>query len=88
MFGPAEGEGRAGSDATVVIMCHPENHDAPQRIRTWDDGRVFFNYVPVQETGWGLKPGENATLRYRIIILDGRPDEKDLEKRWKAYTGE
>ena len=88
MFGPAEGEGKAGSDATVVIMCHPENHDAPQRIRTWDDGRVFFNYVPVQETGWALQPGENATLRYRIVILDGRPDEKDLEKRWKDYTGE
>jgi hypothetical protein len=83
MHGPAE-EAK-GEDATVAILCHPKNHDAPQRIRTWDNGKVFFNYVPVQETGWSIQPGKSITLRYRIVILDGSADAKAIEARWKAY---
>ena len=86
MFGPAEVEGKPGADATLTILCHPDNHDAPQRIRTWNDGRIFFNYVPVQETAWKLGPGESTTLRYRIVISDGKPDADALEKRWKGYA--
>ena len=85
MSGPAEkGDGK---DATVAILCHPENHDAPQRIRTWDKGPVFFNYVPVQETAWKIAPGESATLRYRLVIADGDPDAKAIEAAWKGYAG-
>ena len=83
MHGPAEkGKGR---DATVAIFCHPKNHDAPQRIRTWDSGKMFFNFVPVQETGWSIQPGKSITLRYRIIISDGISNAKNLEHRWEAY---
>ena len=83
MHGPAE-KGK-GMDATVAILCHPKNHDAPQRIRTWDNGKVFFNYVPIQETGWSIQPGKSITLRYRIVILDGKAGAKALETRYKKY---
>jgi len=83
MHGPAE-KGK-GKEATVAVLCHPKNHDAPQRIRTWDNGKVFFNYVPVQETGWSIQPGKSITLRYRIVILDGKNDAKAVEALWKAY---
>ena len=85
MFGPAEnGDGK---DATVLILCHPENHDAPQHIRTWDKGEVFFNYVPTQETDWSIEPKQTIILRYRIVILDGRVEEvAALESRWNAYS--
>ncbi|MBG28815.1 MAG: hypothetical protein CMI31_02275 [Opitutae bacterium] len=84
MHGPAE-EGK-GEDATVAILCHPKNHDAPQRIRTWDNGKIFFNYVPIQETGWSIQPGKSITLRYRIVIFDGKSGNKAIETRWKAYN--
>ena len=84
MHGPAE-NGK-GKDATVAILCHPKNHDAPQRIRTWDNGKIFFNYVPIQETGWSIQPGKSITLRYRIVILDGKAKAKAIETRWKAYN--
>ncbi len=88
MFGPAENADGESADqlATVAILCHPTNHDAPQRIRTWDNGKVFFNYVPVQETGWKIAPGETVTLRYRIIIFDGKADDDAIEARWKVYA--
>lgn len=86
MFGPAENGN--GEDATVVILCHPKNHDAPQHVRTWDNGKMFFNYVPIQETGWEIKAGETATMKYRLVIFDGKPGTDAIEARWKAYAGE
>lgn len=84
MFGPVEGG--AGQVATVAVLGHPSNHDAPQRLRTWDNGKIFLNYVPIQETAWEIKPGETATMRYRLVIIDGQPDAKAIESRWKAYA--
>lgn len=81
MHGPTD-----KGEATVTIFCHPKNHDAPQHVRTWDDGRVFFNYVPIQETGWEIKAGETITLRYRLIISDGKADAAGLESRWQRYA--
>ena len=89
MGGPAEAgpDGRGkGKPATVVILCHPENRDAPQRIRTWDNGKVFFNYVPTQETAWSIQPGQSHLLRYRLLIFDGNPAPKQIEAHWKTYA--
>lgn len=81
MFGPT-----AKGDATVTIFCHPKNHDAPQHIRTWDDGKIFFNYVPIQESAWEIKAGETIQQRYRLVIADGKTDAKELEARWQRYA--
>lgn len=76
-------------DATVAILGHPSNHDAPQRLRTWNkdhDGAIFFNFVPIQETAWAIPPGQEITLRYQVITLDGKPDAANLDARWKAFA--
>lgn len=81
MWGPtAEGE------ATVAIMDHPGNHDAPQRMRVWPDGKVFFNFVPTQETGWSIAPGVTETLRYRVVVSDGRPSPTELNETWQHFA--
>jgi len=86
MFGPT-----AKGDATVAILCHPGNHDAPQRMRIWppdtNNGAIFFNYVPIQETGWQLEPGKPVTMRYRILVSDARPDPKAIDAAWGRYSG-
>ncbi|MDZ4286337.1 MAG: PmoA family protein [Prosthecobacter sp.] len=81
MHGPT-----AKGDATVTVFGHAKNHDAPQHLRTWDDGKIFFNYVPIQETPWEIKAGETITQRYRLIIADTKPDAKDLDARWQRYA--
>lgn len=83
MFGPTE-----QGDATLAILCHPENRDAPQRMRVWPDGKVFFNYVPIQETGWALKPNEPSTMRYRVVISDGKANADHLNAFWNQYSKE
>lgn len=86
MFGPTD-----QGDATVAILGHPSNHDAPQRLRTWGpknhNGAIFFNFVPIQETAWAIGPGEEITLRYQVITSDGKPDSIDPEARWKIFAG-
>lgn len=84
-WGPTE----AGS-ATLVILSHPENHDAPQRMRIWPEtshnGAVFFNWVPVQEFDWSLDPGVEHRFDYRLLVMDGKPDVKKIQRAWSAYS--
>ena len=84
MFGPTEESGK--SPATVAILCHPSNQDAPQRLRTWDNGKMFFNYVPVQEFPWSRQPGKPETLRYRLLISDGMPNKDAIENHFQTYS--
>ena len=83
--GPAE-----KGNALVVILCHPDNRDAPQRMRIWPpdshDGAVFFNYVPIQETAWELKPGEPSSMRYRLIVSDEKMNAGKINALWKQFA--
>lgn len=85
VYGPTE-----VGDATVVFMGHPENHDAPLRQRIWpessNNGAIFFNYVPIQEFPWSLEPGNPSEMKFRILVSDGRPDTKQIESAWEAYS--
>lgn len=81
MFGPT-----AGGDATVSILCHADNFDAPQRMRIWDNGKIFFNYVPIQEHSWRLEPAEATIMRYRIVVSDGKPDADRINRWWSNYS--
>lgn len=85
VFGPTE-----MGDATIVFMGHPDNHDAPLRQRIWPDttnnGAIFFNYVPIQESAWSLEPGVPSEMRFRILVEDEKPDVVRIEKHWNAYS--
>lgn len=89
MYGP--GTEKEGAEmATIGILCHRDNHDFPQRMRVWpptsNDGRIFFNYVPIQQTGWSIRPGQTSLMRYRLIVADGPPDTDQLNGRWEAFV--
>jgi hypothetical protein len=79
-------------NALVAILCHPANHDAPQRMRIWPasshDGAIFFNYVPAQENPWKLTPKELNKFSYKIIISDSKMDKKMIESAWLKYAVE
>lgn len=76
--------------AALTILGHPANRDAPQRQRIWpaatDHGAIFFNFVPIQETGWALEPGKPCTMRYRLVVSAGTPDKEQLEGWFETYV--
>ena len=77
-------------DATLAILSHPDNHDSPQRMRIWpetsNNGAIFFNWVPVQESDWSLEPGVKNQFNYRLLVMDGKPDKRLIERAWNAYS--
>ena len=78
------GPTKAG-EATLVFLGSPANHDAPQRLRTWPDGKMFLNWVPIQEKPFAIGAGDSVTWEFRLIVLDGLPSEGDLASWWKGY---
>ena len=87
MSGPGEA---TKHPAMLAILCHPENHDFPQRMRVWPpkthNGAIFFNYVPIQENGWAIEPGQTSVMRYRLVVADEKPKPADLNRRWQRYA--
>lgn len=80
IFGPTD-----KGDATITMMGHPKNFDAPQRLRTWPDGKVFLCWTPIQEKGLVIQPDELVRWRYRIVISDGKPNKKTINRWWSEY---
>jgi len=76
--------------ATLAILCHPSNHDAPQRQRIWPvkshNGAVFYNYVPVQETDWAIRAGQTSTMQYQLVVGDGTLDPSTLNALFRQYS--
>jgi len=82
VFGPTE-----TGESTLVFLGHPENYDAPQRLRTWPDGKMFLNWAAAQETGFKIEPGKSMTWKYRLIAADGKLSAERMEKEWVRWTG-
>ena len=76
--------------ATLTVLIHPENHDFPQRLRTWpassNNGAIFFNVVPIQEKPWEIAPSEKIVMNYQLVVSDGKPEKRMNDLRWKTYS--
>lgn len=57
-------------------------------MRTWDKGGNFFNHVPIQETAWQIDPHESITLRYRMVVLNGKAAAEVIEPFSRAYVAQ
>lgn len=85
-------EGKTSHDATagVIMMSRPDNHDHPERLRTWDpgthNGAIFVNFNTVQDTSWLFEPGKTYTRHYRLFVYDGAVSAAQAEACWKTYS--
>lgn len=75
-----------GQRTTVVVLCHPSNERYPEPMRTWNNGMVFFNYVPPQKQPMDLAPWEPNVFRYRFYIHDGGIDAERAEAAWAEFA--
>lgn len=74
--------------AALTVLIHPDNHDFPQRLRTWpassNNGAIFFNVVPIQEHAWEIKPGGKITMSHALVVSDGKPGKEEIEGWWRV----
>ncbi|RMH00811.1 MAG: hypothetical protein D6702_13050 [Planctomycetota bacterium] len=73
---------------TLAILEHPANPDFPGDFVTYEYLPWLQPAFPRAGSRWPLRRGEPLTLRYRLLILPGDPDEDALAAAAAAYEEE
>jgi hypothetical protein len=77
--------------AGVVMMSYPANYNHPEPLRIWpenqyDRGDMFANFSPTKNKDWLLEPGKTYTLRYRLLVFNGKMAKEKAEKAWQDFA--
>lgn len=85
------GEFTKGGTSGILFMSHPSNREFPEPMRVWPentngDGDLFFEFCPIRDKSWELKPGNEYVLRYRILVYDGKIDTQTAELIWNNFS--
>jgi hypothetical protein len=77
-----EVDGRVGG---VTVLDHPGNFRFPQPIRLHPN-KPYFCFAPMVLGEFEIVPGKLYISRYRLIVHDGPPDPKTIERLWNDYA--
>lgn len=81
-------QGRSG----ILFLSHPSNRMHPEPMRVWPldanggRGDMYFEFVPIRHDEWKLEPKHNYTLKYRMVVFDGKMDSKTAEMYWNSFA--
>jgi hypothetical protein len=81
-------EGRSG----ILFLSHPSNRMHPEPMRIWPldanggRGDMYFEFVPIRHEDWKLESKQNYTLKYRMVIFDGKMDAETAEMYWNSFA--
>ena len=84
----ATGEGRSG----ILFLSHPANRMHPEPMRVWpmdaNEGRgdMFFEFCPIRHNDWNIEKGKDYTLKYRLVVFDGKMSLEEAENYWHAFA--
>ncbi len=80
--------GRSG----ILFLSHPSNRMHPEPMRIWPldanggRGDMFFEFCPIRHEDWKLESKNDYTLKYRMIVFDGKMDASTAEMYWNAFA--
>ncbi|MDP3002599.1 MAG: PmoA family protein [Bacteroidales bacterium] len=77
--------------AGVVMMSYPTNYNFPEPLRIWPEnqynrGDMFANFCPTKDMDWLLKPRQNYSLKYRLLVFNGRVEKEKAESAWQYFA--
>jgi hypothetical protein len=80
-------EGRSG----ILFLSYPANRMHPEPMRVWPEdqngrGDLFFEFCPIRHRDWKIEKGNDYTLRYRLIVFDGKMTAEEAENYWQAFA--
>ena len=88
VYGSLPGNDEGG----IVMLSHPSNFNHPEPLRIWDKnanggrGDVFANFAPTKDKNWLLEPGKTYTLKYRLVVFNGKFDAAKAEEQWQKFA--
>ena len=74
-----------GAPTGMAILMHPSNFRFPQPLRL-NPKNPQLCIAPSQDGDWAIEPGKPYVSKYRILVVDGKPDAKWIETQWSAYS--
>jgi Methane oxygenase PmoA len=77
-----EVDGKVGG---LTILDHPGNFRYPQPVRLHPN-MPYLSFAPEVLGEFEIVPGQNYVSRYRLILHDGPPDPKLIERIWNDYA--
>ena len=81
-------EGTSG----ILFMTNPANFNYPEQLRIWPVGanqgieNVFINFNPAQDRDWILESGKSYSLKYRMLVYDGKIDADKANLYWSNFA--
>lgn len=81
-----------GTQGGILFMSFPGNYNFPEPIRVWPfdgnggRGDQFFNFSPTKNKDWVLKAGHTYTLKYRLLVFDGKLSADEAESIWQSFA--
>lgn len=75
----------------AAILSYPANYNHPEPMRIWGEsqngrGDMFFNFAPTKDKDWLLQPGKTYTLKYRMVVFNGKFDAAKAEGAWQHFA--
>jgi len=85
------GQFAKGETSGILFMSHPVNREFPEPMRVWPEnmnghGDLFFEFCPIRDKSWELKPGNDYVLKYRMLVYDGKIDSQLAERIWIDFA--
>jgi hypothetical protein len=74
-----------GKPAGVAILSHPQNSAKPEAVFI-DPEAPVMGFAPTKNGSITVLPGKPLKLRYRFVVLDGKPDGKLLDHLWDDFA--
>jgi hypothetical protein len=85
-------QGALGNDyGGVLMMSHPANYNHPEPLRIWPEnqynrGDMFANFSPTKDKDWLLEPGKTYTLKYRLLVFNGKLTKEKAAEAWQQFV--
>ena len=76
----------------ILFMSHPFNQQHPEPMRVWPmdanggRGDLYFEFVPIRHDPWIIKPHQDYTLSYRMVVFDGELNKDTAEAYWNSFA--
>jgi hypothetical protein len=74
-----------GKLAGVAILSHPQNSAKSEAVFI-DPEAPVMGFAPTKNGSITVRPGKPLKLKYRFVVLDGKPDKKLLDRLWDDFA--
>ena len=84
----ADGQGTNG----ILFLSYPENKSHPEPMRVWPvdanggRGDMFFEFCPIRHEEWKIEPDRTYSLKYRMVVFEGKLSVEEAEAYWKGFA--